>query len=81
MIRPKLPERNDNVAIPGETNSLGNDTNYFTPHSIDIQTLSKGDRQRTKTTSPEPFADQDNLGRTGLVVFLYEIASETRRHL
>src|SRR5262245_46275713 len=40
VIRPEVCERDDNVAIAGETNALGNDTDYFTRHSIDIQTLS-----------------------------------------
>src|ERR1051326_9023593 len=53
VIGPKVSERNDNVAIPWETDALGNDTNYFTRHSIDVQTLSKGKRQRTETISPE----------------------------
>src|SRR5215510_10534694 len=63
VIGAEICEENDNVAIARETNALGNNTDDFARHTIDIQTLSKRERLPTETISPEPLADQHNLGR------------------
>src|SRR5574338_1133671 len=61
VIRPEDCERNDNVTITREANAIGNNTNDFARHSINTQTLSKGERQCAEPISPEPFADQYNF--------------------
>src|SRR5947207_14726417 len=81
VIGAQVRQREKNVAVSRKTNAFGNDANNLSRDAIDVQLLSNHEWKRAETIVPESFADECDFARAGHIVFLNQVATESRRHL